>query len=120
MDIDNIYLLDGAVEAAEERFGGKIHMLSRLLRERIPVPKGYYFTVNPSLDDQLSEPAKQFLGLYHTRLVGSSQMKCIVRSSSSVENKIEHQFAGLFKSQKNVSSFDDLLKAIRECYASRR
>lgn len=123
MNLDNFHNLDGSVIANENNFGSKIHILSRLLQSSIPIPKGYYFTLNPStifIDDGLTPESENLLKFYHERLVNeAASKKCIVRSSSSVEDNPDHQFSGLFESRKNILTFDELLDAIRSCFASK-
>ncbi len=123
MELDSFHNLDGSVEASEERFGTKIHILSKLLRETVPVPKGYYFTLDRFsgfLDNEFTTKARTLLEIHHEKLVdGDQSMKCIVRSSSSVEDKPNHQFSGLFESRKNVVTFEDLFMAIKQCFASK-
>ena len=42
----------------------------------------------------------------------------IVRSSAIGEDSSEHSFAGVYESILNIRSFDDMKKAIRQCWAS--
>ena len=42
----------------------------------------------------------------------------IVRSSAIGEDSLEHSFAGVYESILNIRSFDDMKKAIKQCWAS--
>jgi pyruvate,water dikinase len=54
----------------------------------------------------------------YERLTGPEGAAISVRSSALVEDRLEHSFAGQFKSVLNVISFDGLKNALREVVAS--
>ncbi len=70
------------------------------------------------LDAVFPQDFEQELRCAYERLTGSGQTAISVRSSASVEDRIEHSFAGQFKSILNVISFDGLKDALREVIAS--
>ena len=70
------------------------------------------------LDAVLPEGFEKELQRAYERLAGPEGAAISVRSSALVEDKVEHSFAGQFKSVLNVISFDGLKDAIREVVAS--
>lgn len=123
MKIENIFPLDGSVEASQDRFGNKIHLISKLSRKGVPIPKGFYFAADHRgglLSTMLDDDSRSLLNIHFQDLIRNARSgKCIVRTSSSVEDNPEHQFSGLFETYKNITSFDNLLDAIKACMASR-
>ena len=75
MNVDKFHDLDGTTEAWPDIYGSKIHMLSRLLRASVPVPKGFYFTLTASggFDgESLDEDARELLKNSFDRLMRDS------------------------------------------------
>jgi pyruvate, water dikinase len=70
------------------------------------------------LDAVLPEGFEEQLRNAYQRLTGPGGVAISVRSSALVEDKLEHSFAGQFKSVLNVISFDGLKDAFREVVAS--
>ncbi len=70
------------------------------------------------LDGALPEGFDKELRVSYERLAGSEGAAISVRSSALVEDRVEHSFAGQFKSVLNVTSFDSLKDALREVIAS--
>ena len=70
------------------------------------------------LDAVLPEGFENELRGAYERLAGPGGAAISVRSSALVEDRLEHSFAGQFKSVLNVISFDGLKDALREVVAS--
>ncbi|MFZ0930417.1 MAG: PEP/pyruvate-binding domain-containing protein [Syntrophobacteraceae bacterium] len=70
------------------------------------------------LDAVLPDGFEKELRRAYERLAGPEGAAISVRSSALVEDKLEHSFAGQFKSVLNVISFDGLKDALREVLAS--
>ncbi len=70
------------------------------------------------LDAVFPEGFEEDLRGAYERLAGPQGAAISVRSSALVEDRLEHSFAGQFKSVLNVISFDGLKGAIREVIAS--
>ena len=70
------------------------------------------------LEAVLPEKFEKELQSAYERLAGPGAEAISVRSSALVEDRLEHSFAGQFKSVLNVISFDGLKDALREVIAS--
>jgi pyruvate,water dikinase len=70
------------------------------------------------LDAVLPQAFEEELRRAYERLAGPGGAAISVRSSALVEDKLEHSFAGQFKSVLNVISFDGLKDALKEVVAS--
>ncbi len=70
------------------------------------------------LEAVLPEGLEKELRRAYERLTGPGGAAISVRSSALVEDRVEHSFAGQFKSVLNVISFDGLKDALREVIAS--
>ncbi len=70
------------------------------------------------LDAVLPQAFEEELRRAYERLAGPDGSAISVRSSALVEDKLEHSFAGQFKSVLNVISFNGLKDALREVVAS--
>jgi pyruvate,water dikinase len=70
------------------------------------------------LDAVIPEGFEQEIRGAYERLAGPGGAAISVRSSALVEDRLEHSFAGQFKSVLNVISFDGLKDALREVVAS--
>jgi pyruvate,water dikinase len=97
----------------ESRFGGKAANLARALQAGLPVPPGF------ALDTELvnwvagGAPADSLLHAFSS--LGPS---VAVRSSAVGEDSKDASFAGQHLTALNLTSFDDMIKAIREVHAS--
>jgi len=54
----------------------------------------------------------------YEKLIGSAPVGLIVRSSATVEDSPKASFAGLLSSFPDIREFDDLVLAVRKCWAS--
>jgi len=70
------------------------------------------------LDAVFPESFEKELRRSYERLAGAEGAAISVRSSALVEDRLEHSFAGQFKTVLNVISFDGLKDALREVIAS--
>jgi len=55
---------------------------------------------------------------FYSRLSGNGSRAISVRSSALLEDRVEHSFAGQFKSVLNVTSFEAFIDAVKEVIAS--
>jgi phosphohistidine swiveling domain-containing protein len=119
-----------------ELVGGKAFNISKMVQEGLPVPPGFCVTTkaytcfmdfnNISEDDEcISDRIREALmppllsevlcEAYRTYL---QSKPCAVRSSSPVEDLKNASFAGQYESFLNVQNEDDLLEAVKKCWAS--
>jgi len=70
------------------------------------------------LDSSIPAELETELRLSYETLTGSTGSAVSVRSSALVEDRVEHSFAGQFKSVLNVASFQSLNSALKEVLAS--
>lgn len=124
-----------------EHVGGKAHVLHCLDRAGIPVPK--WEVLGTELFDQMlrsleSEPASgdgeqlpsRMTALLEAPMPGPVQEAILsayssvgkgrisVRSSATAEDSSSASFAGIFKTQLNVSTEAEVIQAVRQCWAS--
>jgi rifampicin phosphotransferase len=127
-------------------YGGKAACMGELKRQGIRVPSGFALSWNVFAEVleynrfpykrgeylAFSEEIRAFimqcvfppdliaeLGGYFRDLTNQSQENSyIARSSALCEDTGSHSFAGIFETYGNLSSLDDVLHAIKKCYAS--
>ncbi len=105
-----------------EEIGGKAHRLS-LLTRYFNVPEGFVVTTKAyrlwkepgSLPEGVIEEIREYL---QSPYVLEGRFPVVVRSSATVEDSSRASFAGVFESVTNVSSFDELIKAIERVFRS--
>jgi len=105
-----------------EEIGGKAHRLS-LLTRYFNVPEGFVVTTKAyelwretgSLPEWVIEEIRKY---FQSPYVLEGRFPVVVRSSATVEDSENASFAGVFESVTNVSSFDELIKAIERVFRS--
>ena len=105
-----------------EEIGGKARRLS-LLTRYFNVPEG--FVVTTKAYDLWKEAGRlpgevisEIKSYFHSPYVLEGRFPVVVRSSATVEDSENASFAGVFESVTNVSSFDELIKAIERVFKS--
>lgn len=107
--------------------GGKGASLSRLAQAGLPVPPGFFVTTSVyrnSVSASGTEIPSDVVTAIHsayTQLCKSAQSGAVsvaVRSSATVEDLPELSFAGQHDTFLNIVGFDDVLDAIKRCWAS--
>lgn len=105
-----------------EEIGGKARRLS-LLTRYFNVPEGFVVTTKAyelwretgSLPEGVIEEIREY---FQSPYVLEGRFPVVVRSSATVEDSSRASFAGVFESVPNVSSFDELIKAIEWVFRS--
>jgi len=105
-----------------EEIGGKAHRLS-LLTRYFNVPEGFVVTTKAyelwretgSLPERVIEEIREY---FQSPYILEGRFPVVVRSSATVEDSSRASFAGVFESVTNVSSFDELIKAIERVFRS--
>jgi diadenosine tetraphosphate (Ap4A) HIT family hydrolase len=97
------------------RYGVKAANLDRLCRQGFPIPDG--FILAPEIITQISSNncSEKILQKLQTKLK-SLNSKVIVRSSSILEENDDYQFNGIFSTTSDVSSFEELILAVKDSY----
>lgn len=99
-----------------EVFGKKATTLSAVSRSIEEVPSGFCISVQAVrniLNQKVADEEAISLEFeFNLLLETSSAHKVILRSSSKHEDKLQAQFAGLFNSEKNIVSYDELITEI--------
>jgi diadenosine tetraphosphate (Ap4A) HIT family hydrolase len=113
----------GGVKALPRNiFGSKATNLHELAISEKCAPEAFAIgveTVSRIGRGNCEDRTARVLKLYLTELLSKSQSKTvIVRSSSVLEDMIEHQFPGLFRSVPGVTDFIYMIEAIRACYGT--
>ncbi len=119
-----------------ELVGGKAFNISQMVREKIPVPEGFCITVRAydyfmdfnnitGVREEIGKKirkgvmppdlAEVIVDAYRIHLGGNP---CAVRSSSPLEDLKSASFAGQYKSFLNIIGENELLDAVKECWAS--
>ena len=130
------FILNMKEKCKMELVGGKAFNISQMVREKIPVPEGFCITVKAydyfmdfnnitgvreEIGDEIRKGvippdlAEVIVDAHRTHLSGNL---CAVRSSSPLEDLKSASFAGQYKSFLNVSGENELLNAVKECWAS--
>lgn len=89
------------------RIEKKIYKLSRKMQKKVMAEK-----LSPSFVNQIKRALFEQNDRYRM------DFPYVVRSSATVEDSSEHSFAGLFDSYLNLSNMQDILKAVKKCWAS--
>jgi hypothetical protein len=117
--------LESSLALSPEFVGGKAAKLALLLRQGLPVPQGFCVTtlVFPTYPETLDDPSfRKRLREFFEELVSFAGVpkKLIVRSSANCEDSKKAAFPGVFESTAEVETFDELLRAIRNCFSAAR
>src|ERR1044071_1161359 len=117
--------LESSLALSPEFVGGKAAKLALLLRQGLPVPQGFCVTtlVFPTYPATLDDPSfRKRLREFFEELVSFAGVpkKLIVRSSANFEDSKKAAFPGVFESTAEVETFDELLRAIRNCFSAAR
>jgi len=122
---DELDLLDlGDVRKGDLHLvGAKALNLGLMIKAGLPVPRGFVITTNafrkvrrsPSGGIEIPDPLKnRILAAYRER----DFHHVAVRSSATHEDLPHASFAGIYLSRLNVSSEEELLEAVQECFLS--
>ncbi len=95
--------------------GGKAHNLARLSLAGFNVPEFFVVPASTVTTDQFDKGnfRQSFKNLVYN-LTADAQAEFVARSSSPMEDQLDHSFAGLFHSYLHFASIDDLLSAIHK------
>jgi hypothetical protein len=118
---DDLVWLSAGISVNSAHFGWKAFNLSRSSRIRQYVPNAFVISkrlVRLIATQLASSSDLRLLQSYFDDLSESVSKALIVRSSSSMEKSGSNSFAGLFSTERNIRSFDELLRAIKSCYLS--
>jgi pyruvate,water dikinase len=100
--------------------GGKAANLGELVAAGLPVPPGFVITTDAyrrhARGDEVPEPLRSEILAAYAELGDATPVA--VRSSATAEDLAEASFAGQQETYLNVRGADDLLTAVRECWAS--
>lgn len=104
------------------QFGSKISKLNHLFLKGLPIPQGFFFSceISSQLKSKTFDKSDlQLLEKIFLKLLKATKTnKVIARSSMSIEDDKEHLFPGIFKSIKQLASFDEFVQAIYDCIDS--
>jgi phosphohistidine swiveling domain-containing protein len=99
--------------------GGKGGSLARLVQAGFPVPSGFVIPPACFSEDDLTSDAWEQVEWHLARMRHEHLGTFAVRSSALSEDSLEASFAGEFETVLNVSTDDDIHKAILMVYRSR-
>ena len=133
INVPYILPLQDMVRADAGRVGGKVAKLGELARAGFPVPDGFalttaafeHFVTANGLDEtrsaesvleaELPDEVQRALRAVLRKLDGSP---LAVRSSAVAEDLDEASFAGQYETILGVRGYEELAKAVRQCWAS--
>lgn len=103
-------------DATTENAGPKMGRLAQLIAAGGPVPDGFVITAaaaDLSEDELLAEVA-----MAYERLCGGAPLPVAVRSSALDEDGEKASFAGVYESYLGVLGVDEIIPAVRACWAA--
>jgi len=118
---DMIKSFDELSENQQSHAGGKGGSLARLFQAGYPVPDGFVILPGAFAADELAPEAWVQIQAYLNGLRGTDiSVAFAVRSSAMSEDSAEASFAGEFETVLNVSTDEEIHKAIHSVYRSRQ
>lgn len=116
-----VFLPDLDPRTGESVAGSKMARLAELGRSGIAVPRGFVVTVDAfrARHDHPDEIAEQIVEAYRqlSHQCGGSAVRTAVRSSALGEDSVRASFAGVFDTFLGVSGPDQVVAAVRDCWA---
>ncbi|MBI9052154.1 MAG: hypothetical protein JEZ00_22250 [Anaerolineaceae bacterium] len=99
--------------------GGKARALAVLIQSGLPIPRGFVILPNAYAQDEISDDMQKIIINHVAKLrKNKNTMKFAVRSSALAEDSAQASFAGEFESVLNVSTNEEIFKAIHDVHQS--